>query len=98
MECPTFLAAFHQAHGLKGEDKMTTLEYQSALDLIVPSGRIMACDPYYCGDERPFTERIAPGRYPLILCIAHFQNGDQRVALAALHISETIPTRWEIAT
>jgi hypothetical protein len=98
MECPDFLAAFQKAHGLLGEHEITRLEYQSALDLIVTSGRIIACDPYYCGEEKPFKECIPLGRYPVILCVAHFQNGDQRVALAALRISESSPVRWEIAT
>lgn len=97
MECPNFLAAFQKAQSLKGEHEMTHLEYQSALDLIVTSGRLIACDPYYCADEKPFKEHIPPGRYPIILCVAHFQNGDQRVALAALHISDNVPARWEIA-
>lgn len=98
MECPTFLAAFQKAHSLVEEHEITHLEYQSAFDLIVTSGRLIACDPYYCGDEKPFKERIPPGCYPVILCVAHFHNGDQRVALAALHISDNVPTRWEIAT
>jgi hypothetical protein len=98
MECPDFLSAFQKARGLQAEREMTKLDYQSALDLTVPSGRIMACDPYSCGDEKPFNQPIPPGRYPVTLCIASFHNSDQRVALAALHISETLPVRWEIAT
>lgn len=98
MEYPDFLTAFQKTQGLRANQKTTKLECQSAGDLIISSGSILACDPYYCADAMPFKERVSPGHYPVLLCIAHFQNGDQRVALAALRISKNIPVRWKNAT
>jgi hypothetical protein len=47
----------------------------------------------------PFDVEVEPGRYPVVLSIAHvLDNGDQRVAYAMLRLGEGQPVRWELAT
>lgn len=68
-------------------------------DLMVPSGRIVACDPFVYADAFPFARTVPPGRYPVVLALADFaRSADQRVAAAMLRLRETEPVRWELAT
>lgn len=82
--------------GVKGR---VTLHHRHAGDLIVTSGAIVACDPKWIEENTiwPFVTRLLPGRYPVILSIAHFRNGDQRVAYAVLRVREQSPVRWVVA-
>lgn len=37
-------------------------------DLYLPTGRIIAADPFFI-DDRPFQEKVSPGTYPVKLLI-----------------------------
>ncbi len=75
-----------------------TIRHHAAGDLVVTSGSIVACDPTSIQDgPQPFVTRVEPGRYPVIIGIAHLPNGDERVAFAMLRSGEQDPVRWEIA-
>lgn len=67
--------------------------------LTLTSGEIVACDPKWIEEDTiiPFTVRVAPGTYPVMLTIARFDSGDERVAYATLRLSEQPPIRWEPA-
>jgi hypothetical protein len=66
--------------------------------LVVPTGRIVACDPFYCPDTLPFTVEVAAGAYPVVLCLAQFpRTGDERIAAAMLRVQSTPAVRWEWA-
>lgn len=76
-----------------------TLRWHRAGNLVVTSGSIVACDPTCIEDDpQPFAARIAPGLYPVVLSIARFPNGNERVAYATLRVDEQDPARWEIAS
>jgi Protein of unknown function (DUF4241) len=63
--------------------------------LAIPTGSIVACDPYYLRTDA--FSRLAPrGEFPVRLYIAHY-HGDQRIAAAALEFGEGIPDQWEQA-
>ncbi|WP_448268932.1 DUF4241 domain-containing protein [Nostoc sp. DSM 114159] len=67
-------------------------------ELILTSGKLVACDPLVNPDSDPFDIILAPGRYSVILSVAHFQkNNDQRVAYAMLCVNQATPVRWEVA-
>ncbi len=95
-ELPAFLASFVEIQELKTEDdEVASLSCHKLGNLVVTSGRIIACDPYYCAETEPFDAApIPPGQYPVIVCVAHLRNGNQRVALAVLQISDTVPVNW----
>ena len=91
-----------------------TIERRYVGDVTFPTGEVVAFDPYYpLETDLPFSEVVPSGRYPLVLCVAHFKqspirwnhdrteswkNPDQRVAAAILEISPQVPVRWEMAT
>jgi hypothetical protein len=62
----------------------------------LPSGRLVACDPFWHEDVRPFTRPVPPGEFPLTLVIADFGN-QLRIAFARLTFSAEPVVRWELA-
>jgi hypothetical protein len=72
-------------------------------ELVLNSGKLVACDPLVFPDSEPFTASLPPGRYPVILSVAHIhkkkeQKHDERVAYAMLRLSQKTIVRWEMAT
>ena len=68
-------------------------------ELVLTSGRIIACDPLIGPDTRyHFKKTVEPGRYGVIVSVADFQPiGDTRFACAMLRISEEPTAHWEVA-
>ncbi|MDQ3929552.1 MAG: DUF4241 domain-containing protein, partial [Chloroflexota bacterium] len=101
---PDLSRAFEEGHVIEVPVEDTTwrvrLEPRELADLVVVSGRVVACDPFTVYEGvLPFDLEVEPGRYPVILSIAHVEeNGDQRVAYAMLRFGEGRPVRWELAT
>lgn len=99
MALPDFIRYFQdkaQFHTDGGRD--VTISCREIGSLLVPSGRIVACDPFVYPDALPFTKQIKPGLYPVILSIAcNHKSGDERVALAMLRIRASRPQKWEVA-
>jgi hypothetical protein len=67
----------------KGDNEYFTREATFSLvpagDLILTSGEIIACDPrQYYGDfeDSSLSIKVLPGRYPVILSVACFQDDD----------------------
>lgn len=65
-------------------------------DLVVPSGELVACDPFSPYISLRLEQWVAPGQYPVILGIAR-SDEDERVAFASLRFSEEPPVRLEPA-
>ena len=68
-------------------------------ELILTSGRIVACDPLIVPDARYHLKKtVKPGFYPVIVSVADFQPvGDTRFACAMVRISDEAAIRWEVA-
>ncbi|HYR12481.1 MAG TPA: DUF4241 domain-containing protein [Longimicrobium sp.] len=66
-------------------------------NLVLPTGRIVACDPFMADEDAPFTRSVPPGRYPVLVNVARRTNGDQRVAYAILRFADPRPVGWEMA-
>lgn len=79
------------------------LRHEPLGEVVFPTGRIVACDPLVSPEISPFVTAVNPGRYPLVLSVAHFCNqydgqNDVRVAYAVLLIASTAQViRWEMA-
>jgi hypothetical protein len=76
--------------------------YRQELGLLtLPSGQILACDPSYQTFEgRPFTRRVLPGRYAVVVtCVGDGPDPDHhdRIAAAAILLRDELPARWELA-
>jgi hypothetical protein len=72
---------------------------RSVGDLLLPSGRLVACDPAaYLSESEAFSLVLPVGRFPVFLSVAQIESDHQRVAFATIRIRETPPVRWEVMT
>jgi hypothetical protein len=89
--------AFQEGPGPTVGDHTPTLSLYALGELVLPTGRIVACDPFLVfGDEEPFTRGVAPGRYPVLVNVVEAE-GDARVGYAIVRFGERPPVRWEMA-
>lgn len=74
-----------------------TLRRQEAGSLLLPTGRIVACDPsVISGEEEAFVRTVASGSYPVSLILAT-DTEQARVAAAIVRFSDAAPVSWERA-
>lgn len=69
-------------------------------ELVVTSGKLVACDPLVFEDITPFTQEVAPGRYPVILALVRYELDlapYEYVASAMLQFNDRAAVRWERA-
>lgn len=89
-------------------DHEAVVSLRQAGDLLLPSGQVAACDPFFSPELEhavPFTITVTPGRYPVELCMAGWTKDSDlggpavpnRIAAAKLVISRVPPARWEMA-
>ncbi|MCX3060054.1 DUF4241 domain-containing protein [Streptomyces beihaiensis] len=85
-----------------------TVEVRPAGDLWLPSGRVVACDPFVAlgsGECEPFTATVEPGRYRVEAAVVTLVNPEEppsdtpheRVAAARLVIRDEPVAAWEHA-
>ncbi|HEU5473716.1 MAG TPA: DUF4241 domain-containing protein [Actinophytocola sp.] len=89
---------------VEGDPAVLAVREVGTLDL--PSGRLIACDPFVLADfpdtEQPFQVAVPPGRYPVSISLTQ-PAGDTplrlgtRVVAARLTIRPEPVTRWDLA-
>ena len=62
----------------------------------MPTGSIVACDPFVFFDTVPFTQRVPAGKYTVLASIAQL-NAEERTAYLKLKISDELTMHWELA-
>jgi hypothetical protein len=74
------------------------VEHREIGRLRLPSGRVVAADPFVEPNAPPFSRHVTPGAYPVRLAIVHYpKDHDQRVAAAWLAFSDRPVVTWEPA-
>ncbi len=68
---------------------------RQAGDLVLPTGRIVACDPLVFDEAEPFTVAVGAGSYPVSLAVAKVSETDQRVAFAKVTFAFADPVAWK---
>lgn len=66
--------------------------------LSVPSGWIVADEPYLMKPAAPLAPQVAPGHYPVRLVVFEYPSGDRRVGLAQIVFSEAAVEHWSFAS
>lgn len=109
MTAPDFDRYFTPGHSFVYESgESGTLAVAVAGELWLPSGEVIACDPFVSlggGWTKPFTTRVAPGRYRVETAIATLVTPGAdpggrphlRTAAARLVIRDTATASWEHA-
>src|SRR2546422_3104174 len=77
------------------EAKEMRLVHRKICDLALPTGRLVACDPFVMWDTKPFTTKFPIGAFPVVLSVAEIET-DRRVAFATLRFQNDDPVRWEM--
>lgn len=90
-------------------DWSATVRIARRAELALPSGRLVACEPWYFLSEdtreNAFVQQVAPGRYPVELVVADFADPDNpggdpkfsEVAAARVVIRPEPVVRWGMA-
>jgi hypothetical protein len=82
---------------LNGEDGDSIFKTHLIGEIVLTSGKLVACDPLACPDSDAFQQFIPIGKYPTFLIVEHYpRNNDQRVAYGMIRITEQIPVKWEL--
>ncbi|HEY3902181.1 MAG TPA: DUF4241 domain-containing protein [Chthoniobacter sp.] len=87
------------ANALRDElqfEKMT-IRHRPIGDLILTSGKLVACDPLVNPETEPFNVELPRGKFPVVLSIAT-RGTDQRVAYATVRFRPDLPVKWEMLT
>jgi hypothetical protein len=77
-------------------DGVTRLESYELGVLAVPTGKLIACDPFI-GGRSAFSQRSPTGQFRVQLLIAHYDGPDERIAAATVRFLTGLPDRWEMA-
>jgi Protein of unknown function (DUF4241) len=73
----------------------TMLRLHPVGDLLLPSGQLVACDPFVTPEATPFNQLLSCGEFPVVLSVAEIPT-DQRVAFATVRFKQISPARWEM--
>lgn len=74
-----------------------TLTLRSVGDLLLPTGQLVACDPFMCPETPSFARSFPQGTFPVLLSIAEADE-DQRVAFATIMFNNNTPVQWQMLT
>lgn len=83
---------FVQARGFEIE-----LERKRLSELVVTSGRLIACDLLAAPESEPFEIEVRPGRYPVFAMLAHMRDTPKLAYLLIDFEDNPRVTRWEVA-
>ncbi|TKG95191.1 DUF4241 domain-containing protein [Puteibacter caeruleilacunae] len=63
----------------------------------LPTGKIIASDPYFTYDTKPFSRTVKPGSYPVKLYIIEVEPNHYRIAFAKIKFVEESSSYWTLA-
>ncbi len=72
-----------------------TLRHHHIGNLLLPSGELVACDPFVSPEAEPFNLKLPRGTFPVVLSVAEIDS-DERVAYATVRFAQGAPVTWEI--
>ena len=72
-----------------------TLFQHSIGELVLPTGQLVACDPFVAPVSVPFNLAVPTGKFPVVLTIADYGH-DQRVAFASIRFQQSPPSEWKM--
>jgi hypothetical protein len=77
-----------------------SLKHQPIGSLLLPTGKLVACDPLVFFDSKPFELLFPKGEFPVVLSIAQFRREnvdcDQRVAFATIRFCSKPTVAWDM--
>jgi hypothetical protein len=78
------------------ENNAYVFSFERIGTLDLPTGKIIACDPFASPESSPFSITFPKGNFPVELPLAK-SGDDERVAFARIKFSEETPVYWSMA-
>src|SRR5512140_1376153 len=96
------LSAVFRVRKAESSGEPVWLRVVRAGKLKVSTGKVTAVDPFISVDEKPFTQRVPNGSFPVELCVMRRGpkgrgRGDERIALARVLFPDKLVERWALA-
>ena len=66
-------------------------------DVNLPTGRIIAADPFFTEEQRPFSRTVEPDKYPVYIYVAKIDELHHRIAYARIKFRPESASRWILA-
>lgn len=66
-------------------------------DLNLPTGKIIAADPFFTYDQRPFKRTVLPDKYPVYIYVTEIDEEHFRIAYAKIKFRSKDASKWVLA-
>ena len=66
-------------------------------DVNLPTGKIIASDPFFASEQQPFARTVVPDKYPVYIYMAEIDKLHNRIAYAKIKFRPETPTKWILA-
>lgn len=66
-------------------------------DVNLPSGKIIAADPFFTYDQRPFKRTVLPDKYPVYVYVTEIDEEHFRIAYAKIKFRSKDASKWVLA-
>jgi Protein of unknown function (DUF4241) len=66
-------------------------------DVNLPTGKIIAADPFFTEEQQPFSRTVEPDKYPVYIYVAKIDELHHRIAYAKIKFRTEEATRWILA-
>ncbi len=66
-------------------------------DLTLPTGKIIAADPFFTYEQRPFKRSVLPDKYPVFIYMAEIDDEHHRIAYAKIKFRSDEANKWILA-
>jgi len=87
---PALWTAFQGGQRFETVRGMIEMRCREAGSLVLPTGRIVVCDPQFDLFQQPFAVCVDPGEYPAFLALTDLSE----IALLMVKFGDGEPTRW----
>ena len=82
--------AFQDGHRFETVRGVIEMRCRDVGSFVLPSGRIVVCDPQFDLVQEPFSVCVDPGEYPVFLALTDLSE----IALLMVRFADGEPTRW----
>jgi len=66
-------------------------------DINLPTGRIIASDPFFTDGQQPFSRTVEPDKYPVYIYVAEIDKLHHRIAYAKIKFRPEDASKWILA-
>lgn len=87
---PALWTAFQDGHRFETVRGMIEMRCRDVGSLVLPSGRIVVCDPQFDLVQVPFSISVEPDEYPVYLALTDLPE----IALMMVRFTDGEPVRW----